>query len=47
MTYVIDAAGVIRARLMPTKAGLSEPDLAGAVLPLLRALQAGGAPEAP
>jgi peroxiredoxin len=42
MTYVIDKNGVIRARLMPTRAGLSEPDLAAAVLPLLTTSGAGG-----
>jgi thiol-disulfide isomerase/thioredoxin len=42
ISYVIDANGVIRARLMPTRAGLSEKDLAAAVLPLLA--RAAGAP---
>jgi thiol-disulfide isomerase/thioredoxin len=42
MTYVIDKNGVIRARLMPTRAGLTEPDLASAVLPLLTTSGAGG-----
>jgi len=35
ITYVIDTQGVIRARLMPTRAGISEQDLAGAVQPLI------------
>ncbi|MGB8326670.1 MAG: TlpA disulfide reductase family protein [Steroidobacteraceae bacterium] len=42
VTYVIDRNGVIRARLMPTRAGLTEADLAAAVLPLLTASGAGG-----
>lgn len=42
MTYVIDKNGVIRARLMPTRAGLSEPELAAAVLPLLTTSGFGG-----
>jgi thiol-disulfide isomerase/thioredoxin len=41
MTYVIDARGVIRARLMPTRAGLTEAELAAAVLPLLTTPAAG------
>ena len=35
MTYVIDATGVIRARLVPTRAGLSEKQLEAVVMPLL------------
>jgi cytochrome c biogenesis protein CcmG, thiol:disulfide interchange protein DsbE len=35
MTYVIDRTGVIRARLVPTRSGLGEGDLAAVVLPLL------------
>jgi len=35
ITYVIDTQGIIRARLMPTRAGLSEAELSEAVLPLL------------
>jgi thiol-disulfide isomerase/thioredoxin len=42
MTYVIDRQGVIRARLMPTRAGLTEPELAAAVLPLLATAGDGG-----
>jgi hypothetical protein len=41
MTYVIDARGVIRARLMPTRTGLTEAELAAAVLPLLTTPAAG------
>ena len=41
MTYVIDQSGVIRARLTPTRDGLSEADLAAAVLPLVTAPGAG------
>ena len=41
ITYVIDQNGVIRARLTPTRAGLTEPELAAAVLPLVTAPGAG------
>jgi len=34
-TYVIDRAGVIRARLRPTRAGLTEASLSAVVTPLL------------
>jgi thiol-disulfide isomerase/thioredoxin len=44
MTYVIDASGVIRARLSPTRAGLSEAELAAAVQPLLATAGASGTP---
>lgn len=35
ITYIIGPDGVIRARLLPTKKGLTEQDLATAVMPLL------------
>jgi len=40
LTYVVDAQGVIRARLQPTRAGLSRQDLEAAVRPLLPSLLA-------
>jgi len=44
ITYVIDTQGIIRARLMPTRAGISEQDLAAAVQPLI---SQAGEPRAP
>ena len=35
ITYIIGTDGIIRARLLPTKKGLTEQDLANAVTPLL------------
>ena len=43
ITYIIGPDGVIRARFLPTKKGITEQDLATAVMPLL--LQDGSKPQ--
>jgi cytochrome c biogenesis protein CcmG/thiol:disulfide interchange protein DsbE len=45
ISYVIDAQGIIRARLMPTRAGLTEQELAAAAGPLMATTKSAGAPQ--